>query len=143
MEKRLFFLINLAQHRLFQHVDLQAKQELGISATQVAGVLFLAKNNASLQRDLATALGLNKAAASTLTARMEANGLVERQPCESDGRAWRIALTGKAKTLLPAIRPLLLELNQALTEGFSEEEIRVVLRFLNHVLNRFSNHTKA
>ncbi len=137
MERRLFFLINKAQHRLFSHVDAQTERALGISATQVAALLYVGKHEGCLQVELARALGLNKAAVSGLAGRMTRIGILERRPCDHDGRASRLYLTERGRTLLPAVSPLLQSLNEQLTEGFTDTEIDVVVRFLNHILNRF------
>ena len=138
MDNRLFFLMNMAQHRMFKYTDNQCEAQLGISVTQVAAMLFVAKQEGCLQKELSGALGLNNSAVTGLAGRMEKKGLITRQSCEQDGRASRLYLTETVRKQLPAVFPLLKELNTILTEDFSEAEINTVIRFLNHVSNRFS-----
>ncbi len=137
MDKRLFFLMNMAQRRVFRFADSESEKHLGISVTHVAALLFIAKQEGCLQKELAQALGLNKPAVTGLADRMEKQGLITRKPCETDGRAARIHLSDKGRSILPAVSPLIEAMNQKLTAEFTEEEIEVVLRFLNKIMENF------
>jgi DNA-binding MarR family transcriptional regulator len=134
LDNRLFFLINRAQHRVFKFANSKSEQLLGVSVTQVAALLHVAKNEGCSQKDLSGALGLNSPAVTGLVSRMEKNGLVERKSCAEDGRALRIYLTRTGQGKLATIFPLIEELNASLVAGFSDDEIEVVIRFLNKVL---------
>lgn len=138
MERRLFFLINMAQRKMFRYVDSACEAELGFSVTQVAALLFVARHEGSLQKDLGAALALNKPAVTGLCGRMEQNGLIERRPCEQDGRASRLYLTPQGKAVLPRVMPLLTRMNASLAADFSDEELDVVVRFLNKVMDNFA-----
>ncbi len=137
MDKRLFFLINMAQHRMYRFVDTKCESLLGISVTQVAAMLFIAKHPGCLQKELSHALGLNNSAVTGLAGRMEKNGLIFRQPCPQDGRASRLTLSPAGEAKLPQIFPLIQEVNLLLTADFTEAEMAVVIRFLNRVMQRF------
>ena len=79
MENRLFFLINKAQHRVFTLANQKSEQVLGVSVTQAAVLLHVAKHEGCLQKELSRALGLNHPATTGLVARMLKNGLLERR----------------------------------------------------------------
>lgn len=134
MDNRLFFLINKAQHRVFKFANSKSEQSLGVSVTQVAALLYVANSEGCSQKDLSGALGLKSPAVTGLVSRMEKNGLVERRPCSEDGRALQIYLTRAGQGKLPTIFPLIEELNASLVAGFNDDEIEVVVRFLNQVL---------
>ena len=68
---------------------------------------------------------------------MEGNELIERKPCELDGRATRLYLSEKGRDILPQIFPLSRELSDRMSEDFSEEEMEIVIRFFNQMLERF------
>lgn len=138
MEKRLFFLLNMAQHRMFKFADQGCEQQLGISVTQAAALLFIAKHEGCLQKDLSQALGLNNPAVTGLASRMEKKALILRQSCTQDGRATRLFLTDAGKDKLPEVFPLLQKINDMLTADFTEDEITVVIRFLNKVMRTFA-----
>lgn len=137
MDKRLFFLINKAKHRMFKFAETQSEQRLGISVTQGAALMFIGKIEGCLQKELANALGLNHSAVTGLVGRMIKNNLIIRHICEDDARASRLFLTELGQTKLPEIRPLIQEFNQKLTKDFSKDEIDVVLRFLNNIVDDF------
>lgn len=137
MDRRLFLLLNRAQHRVFQSVDRRTVQHFGASVSQLGVLMFLDKHPGALQKELSQALGMNNPGVTGLVNRMEANGLLQRQPCPNDGRASRLQLTAQGKARAAEIPPFIAELNATMTEGFSDEEIEVVLRFLNALLERF------
>lgn len=137
MDQRLFYLLNKARHRVNKYADQRAEEALGISATQVGALLLVAGDEGCLLKDLARALNLNSSAVTGLAGRMEQRGLVQRRPCEDDGRASRLYLTDLGRSKIESARPLIQELNASMTEGFSTSETRVILRFLNHLANDF------
>lgn len=137
MDKRLFFLLNRAQHKVFSHVDLVCDERFDISVTQCGVLMFIAKNPGCQAKQVAQAMGLNKSALSGLLNRMEKKQLIERKPCQHDARASLLYSSDKGLEKLALVKPLLAELSQALTEGFSEAEIEVILRFLNRLICRF------
>ncbi|MAY13818.1 MULTISPECIES: MarR family winged helix-turn-helix transcriptional regulator [Thalassolituus] len=137
MDKRLFYLLNSARHRVYKHADQKAEEALGISVTQLGALMLIAANEGCLLKDLAQSLNLNNSALTGLAARMEHNGLIERRACELDGRASRLYLTLLGRSKIDSARPLISQLNAAMTEGFSEQEVLVILRFLNRLLSEF------
>lgn len=137
MDQRLFFLLNMARHKVFHSVDAEAESRLGIPVTQVAALLFIAKQSGCLQKELGLALGLNKPAVSGLVGRMEKAGLIRKQQSAADGRGWNLFLDAKGEEVLPKIPALLDELNSRLSEGFDQSELEVICRFLNTTISRF------
>lgn len=137
MDRRLFFLINIARHRLFKFADSACESELGISVTQAGALMFIAKHEGCLQKTLAQALSLNKPAVTGLVGRMQKKELIKCQPCRKDARANRLFLSPKAKELLPQIFLLVEKMNKQLSQNFSAEEIDVVIRFLNSITEDF------
>ncbi len=138
MDERVFFLLNMARHKLFQFADSQCEQRIGITVTQAAALMFIAKNEGCLQKQLSSALSLNNSAVTGLAVRMERNDLIVRKPCIEDGRASRVHLTETGRDKLPEIFPLIKELNQQLTSDFSDSEIKTIVRFLNKVKDDYS-----
>lgn len=137
MDRRLFFLMNMAQRKLFNYVDKACEDALEVSVTQLAALLYIVKHSGCLQKEVAKALALNKSALTGLIVRMERNGLVERLVSENDARGIKLYATpaGLQKTL--DMMPFIDELNALFSDEFSEEEIETVLKFLNFVLKRF------
>lgn len=137
MDKRLFYLLNIARHRVYKHADQRSEEELGISVTQIGALLLVAGDEGCLLKDLARSLNLNNSALTGLAGRMEQKGLLQRRPCEQDGRASRLYLTELGRSKIDSAKPLITELNERMTEGFTDDEVDVILRFLNRLVNDF------
>lgn len=137
MDRRIFFLLNLAQKRLFKHVDDVCEAELDTSVVQLGALMYLVKSPGCLQKDVAKALHLNKSAVTGLIVRMEKNGLVSRTVPNHDARAVVLNATVKGQEKVVALKPMIDTLNTEFTNEFSEEEITTVLRFLNFILQKF------
>ncbi|MFL1452829.1 MarR family winged helix-turn-helix transcriptional regulator [Marinobacter sp. GN3S48] len=137
MDKRLFYLLNIARHRVYKHADQRSEEALGISVTQIGALLLVAGDEGCLLKDLARSLNLNNSALTGLAGRMEQKGLLERRPCEQDGRASRLYLTELGRSKIDSAKPLITELNERMTEGFTDDEVDVILRFLNRLVNDF------
>ncbi|MGE0112882.1 MarR family winged helix-turn-helix transcriptional regulator [Aquabacterium sp.] len=137
---RLIFLLNSAQRRLQQWMTSQQAWPTdangGGSAPTSAqsGVLFaLAKADGTTMGQLAEALDLAPSAVSGLIQRMEALHWVQRRPCPRDARTQRVWLLDPGRTQLPALKQALKRVNARLHDGFSDEELHTVARWLRHV----------
>ena len=105
--------------------------DLDLTSTQ-SGALFCFQDEGLLVGELATALDLAQSAASGLAMRLEAAGLITRGEEKGDGRAARLRLTplGKRKRQEAARRAN--AGNARLLEDFTDREIDIVVRWLNH-----------
>lgn len=137
MDKRLFYLLNIARHRVYKHADQRSEEALGISVTQIGALLLVAGDEGCQLKDLARTLNLNNSALTGLAGRMEQKGLIERRPCEQDGRASRLYLTELGRRKIDSAKPLITEFNERMTEGFTDDEVDVILRFLNRLVTDF------
>lgn len=136
MERRLFLLLNRAQHALQKRVDAEALRRTGLTSAQMGVLLHLLRHDGCLLKELGEGLGLKNAAMTGLVARTESTGCCERRESPDDGRATQVFLTAKGRKKLALVARLNDELNRLLREGFSDEEVDVVLRFLNEVLRK-------
>lgn len=104
----------------------------GISSAQV-GLLFLltSKDEASVG-EIAEALRVAPAAVTNLSKRMQGAGLIERVADAADGRLTRLRLTAAGKAASTQSSVVLQSLNGQLTAGFSQQELAVVARWLDH-----------
>ena len=134
-DRRLYYKLNQAEHLLTKLVDAELASGLGIKTVQLGAVFFLLEHEGCMLKEISAGLGLNNSAITTLVARMEKGGLLTRESCSVDGRSYRIHLTEKAKTIGQKAIPVAKELNSMLAEGFSDEEIDTVIRFLDSVIS--------
>jgi len=135
---RLIFLLNSAQRRLQQFVAAEQERAVraGLAAPSPAqsGVLFvLAREDGATMGRLAQALDLAPSAVSGLVQRMEALGWVARRVDAQDARTQRVWLLPGGSAQLPALRKALGRINDALSAGFTADELQTVGRWLEHV----------
>jgi DNA-binding MarR family transcriptional regulator len=137
LDRRLVFLLNVAQRRLQRWIQAKAADD-GVTAAQ-SGVLFLlVRRDGLLMGEAAAALDLAPSGMSGLVDRMVGAGLLEQRPDATDGRSSRLWLTAAGREALARARAGLAELNARLTEGFSEAEIEIVARWLASFQTKFS-----
>ena len=132
-DRRLYYKLNQAQHVLSKKVDAELDEALGIKTVQLGTVFYLLQHDGCMLKELSAGLGLNNSAVTTLATRMEEGGLLRREACSVDGRSYRVYLTKKAKSIGQKAVPFARDLNARLAKGFSDEEIDVVVRFLDSI----------
>lgn len=137
MDKRLFFLMNMAQKKLFRFMDQACEKELQTSMTQMAALMVIAGKDDCQQKDVARTLELNKSAITGLVSRMEKNGLLRRHSSRDDARAVVLRVTPEGGAKLEQLKPMIATMNSIFSDEFSDEEMLTILRFLNFIMARF------
>jgi DNA-binding MarR family transcriptional regulator len=136
LDRRLIFLLNVAQRRVQRLVAAQSPNGR-VTAAQ-SGLLFvLGRRDGVLMGEAGAALDLGMPGISGLVERSVEAGLIEKRGDPDDGRAWRLWLTAAGRRALARAKAGAAELNARLTEGFSEAEIDVVARWLVGVQDKF------
>ena len=135
-DRRLVFLLNVAQRRLQRWVAAQTKQN-GVTAAQSGLLFILGQRDGALMGEAGAALDLGPPGISGLVDRMSATGLIQRRADPDDGRAWRLWLTPVGRAALTQSKAGLSEINARLTDGFTDAEIDVVARWLTSFQTRF------
>src|SRR5215470_16592395 len=134
-DRRLIFLLNVAQRRVQRHVAAQSPK--GVTSTQ-AGLLFvLGRQDGMLLGEAGAALDLGMPGISGLVERAVEAGLIEKRADRDDGRAWRLRLTAAGRRARERAKARTAELNARLMEGFSDAEIDIVARWLAGVQQKF------
>jgi DNA-binding MarR family transcriptional regulator len=136
LDRRLIFLLNVAQRRLQRFLAMQAPRG-GVTAAQ-SGLLFvLGRRDGVLIGEAGAALDLGMPGISGLADRMIEAGLIEKRADPSDGRAWRLWLTASGRKALARSRAGVAELNARLTHDFTDAEIEIVARWLSSFQTKF------
>jgi MarR family transcriptional regulator, organic hydroperoxide resistance regulator len=138
-DRRLFFLLHRAQHAALRFADRELIRRLQITSAQLGALFFLRKNDGCLLKELSRGLALNNSAITGLVDRMAAQDLVERRPCDRDGRAFRVFMTPLGREKVEAGFPLLREWNDQLKEDFTDDQLETVYRFLATVAERLES----
>jgi DNA-binding MarR family transcriptional regulator len=133
-DRRLIFLLNVAQRRLQRFV---AGQRAGATPAQ-SGLLFvLGRRDGILMGEAGAALDLGMPGISGLAERMTEAGLIEKRADADDGRAWRLWLTAAGRKELARARAGAADINARLMDGFTDAEIDIVSRWLKAVQTKF------
>ncbi|MGM0417745.1 MAG: MarR family winged helix-turn-helix transcriptional regulator [Thermodesulfobacteriota bacterium] len=137
MDKRLFFVLNRARHRINKYINTKLQKNFGITSVQAAAILFLEQKESAFLKEMSSGLDMNSSAVTTLAQRLEKKGYTTKKRAETDKRAFRINLTAKGKKTAEEIKPFVNDFNENFTNNFSKEEIDSVIRFLNFSIDLF------
>jgi len=133
-DRRFVYLLNVAQRRLQQWSE---RQHGRVTAAQ-AGVLFsLRPGGGALIGDVARSIGVGASGLSGLVDRMEALDLVKRVHDPKDRRSIRLVLTAQGLAARDVAKARAVAINARLVEGFSDQELDTVARWLSHVDQKF------
>jgi DNA-binding MarR family transcriptional regulator len=109
-------------------------RELGFATAQLP-VLTALKDGAQMsQTELAAWAKVEQPTMAQLLARMERDGLVQREPDPNDRRSSLVSLTKAARAKLPAGRAILLQGNREATRGMSAQDVKTLIDLLSRVL---------
>lgn len=128
--RRMFWHLSRAYRRVSAASDARFA-DLDLTGTQ-AGALYCFGEDGLLVGELAAKLDLAQSAASGLAQRLEDAGLVARHEVAGDGRAARLKLTAAGRKKRDEAARRTVAANAKLLQGFSDQEIDVVVRWLAH-----------
>lgn len=143
MKPRLYFLMQIARHRLTRAAERECQRTLGVSATQLGALFVLKSSPGCAQRTLGEKLSLNDPAVTGLVGRMLTLGLITRERSTTDRRVWGLSLSKSGADIVRGARPLLAELNSRLTDDFTDDEVAVIARFLQTTARRFDTNPES
>lgn len=95
---------------------------LDLNLTQASLLGYVNEFGATTQTDLADHLGIGRAAIGSVIDRLQARGLVERQPRPDDRRVWLVAITPSGTELAREIAEVDEVLRAELRHGIGREE---------------------
>lgn len=106
---------------------------LGITRSQWWVLSHLSRHDGMIQSDLAAELELGKASLGGLIDRLEASGLVQRQPDDTDRRVKRVFLSVKATLIVKEMSLRSHEMSERILDGLSRPEREELSRLLLQV----------
>ncbi|HJV41227.1 MarR family winged helix-turn-helix transcriptional regulator [Caulobacter sp.] len=136
-DRRLIFLLNAGHRRVQRWIEGKMAAKGGLTAAQSGVLFYLGDQDGVLIGEAADALDLAPSAMTGLIDRMTRSGLVERRADPKDGRAMRLHLTDKGRTAREQAKAGLQGINAHLTDGFTDDEINVVARWLACLQTKF------
>ncbi|MDF0488474.1 MarR family transcriptional regulator [Sphingomonas sp. H39-1-10] len=107
---------------------------VGFATAQLPVLSALRDGEKKSQTELARWAKVEQPTMAQLIARMERDGLVQREPDPADRRSSLISLTETARERLPAGREILRQGNVEAMRGLSDAEVETLLGLLKRVL---------
>ena len=89
------------------------------------------------QRDLAESMHITPAAVAVTLKKLEKAGIVEKKISEKDNRYNRIIITEKGEKIVKESYDMFRSIDTQAFEGFSEEEMKQLLGYLERVRENF------
>lgn len=129
IEKSVGFMLAKAHQRLFSHLG-EIFKPYGITAKQFAMLAFLWKEDGLSQTELSERADIDRTTLSGMVDRLEKIGLVQREACPEDRRAYRLRLTDKGRVLEGELTALALQVRKDLFGRFAEGEYEELCRLL-------------
>ena len=127
------YLVNHAARLFARQLD-AGLGPLGLSTGPFPLLLHLWERDGLTQRDLVERLGYEQPTVAATLARMERDGLVERRPDPRDGRAQRIWLTERGRSLRAQAEAEAEAVNARALAGLSSEEARQFVEMTRRVI---------
>lgn len=135
---RLVFLLNIAQRAVERWIESSADEPAALSAAQAGTMFFLSRSDGALVGDVAHAMKIGAPAMSGLANRLEQAGYLVRKRDELDGRTIRLFQTEAGRAAGQRAKAALSALNVKLSDGFTEDEMAVVGRWLESLPQRLA-----
>jgi DNA-binding MarR family transcriptional regulator len=136
-DNRLYFLLTAGFRRVQRWTEEQSARRHGITAAQAGLLFYLGRHDGAPIGEAAEAIDVAPSAMTGLVDRSARAGLVERRADPSDGRALRLYLTGKGQAARADAKASLDTINALLSDGFSDDELNTVGRWLAALPTKF------
>ncbi|MCH2173464.1 MarR family transcriptional regulator [Myxococcota bacterium] len=111
----------------------------GLNQSQVAALIHLDRVEALSQTDLASRLGMRKAATGTLVDGLEGKGLVERTRGRSDRRVQLVSITDSGRNVVVGVDEMAEPLGKQLRKGISRPERAQLVSILQRIRENLRN----
>jgi len=104
-----------------------------ITSMQGLIIRYLYHHEASFQHDLEKEFTIRRSTATGILQRMERDGLITREPLQSDARRKKILLTPKAIGMHQNVICAIIQVEKKITDGLSNEETDTFLKILDKI----------
>ena len=116
------------------HISKQV-DSYNIGSGQYVFLLALYKKDGISQEEISDHLKIDKATTAKAIKKLEKEGYIKRNIDSKDKRAYKVFLTKKALNIKPEIHSILRNWADVISEGFSEDEKKLVSELLRRMAN--------
>lgn len=129
--------LKILTNKMNRRADALIADELKQNTTEMQGrvIGFLHHNQHRdiFQKDVEAEFSITRATASKMLTLMEHNGLIVRSAVSGDARLKKLNLTERAQVYVQMIWRGMMDFEQLLTQGLTEEEKQTLLRLLRRM----------
>lgn len=133
-DERIFFLLQMAAHRLKTRADTALVDAGGLTTAQTAMMAIVRAEGPVTQREIATRLKQRESAVGAMTERLLKAGYITRTRSEADGRAWNLAATKKGLKAMDAMGATFAEINAIIDEAFPGRDMARMAKGLRRLI---------
>jgi MarR family transcriptional regulator, transcriptional regulator for hemolysin len=133
------FWINRASKLLMQRQD-ERIRPLGLRVNQIPVLFALEHDGPISQKELAQRAKVEQPTMAEMLARLERDGVIERQPNPQDKRGSLNALTLRSRLQIPAAKASLVQMEEDMMAGFSDAEKALLLNLLQRVMKNLETN---
>ncbi len=117
--------------------EMKEQHDIPLSWYEVLLYLSESADGSLRMHELADSLLLSRSAATRFVERMEAKGLVVREPCETDRRGTQLVMTAEGRRVFAAAAPSHLRgIRRHFSDHVSDEEAATLSAIMNRLLDR-------
>lgn len=131
---RLFLLLSRAHHAVKHRIELETKSVVGLTRLELAALWALDETPGLGVQELAKALHVDHAVVSRLSKQLFRKGVARRVVDPADRRRAPIELTDEGREKAEVGLRLLRKANARIMDGFTDEDIATVARFLEKLI---------
>ena len=130
-------------HQIAVAIFLQETEAHGLTPVQYAALSKVGLTPGVDQRTLARSIGLDTSTIAGVVDRLEARGLMQRQPSLEDRRVRLLSLTQDGRNLLRAIEPDMLRAQQRILQPLPAAERDAFMRMLRKLVTANNSASRA
>ncbi|MBX4259616.1 MarR family transcriptional regulator [Clostridium estertheticum] len=136
--KAIGFVVKTLSNQVKRQIDISvSKCEIGgITGMQCWIIGYLCDNvdkRDVFQKDVEIAFNIRRSTATVILQLMEKNGLITREAVSCDARLKKLILTEKAFDIHLKIETQIIQVEQKIAKGLTDEEIETFLRLVNKI----------
>lgn len=139
-QPKFVYLLNRARQSLMAELNARSEASLGISATQLSALFIVAQSDGCSMKHLRDTLRIDGSAITGLVKRMQTSAVIEKRADPADGRASQLFLTKKGAAAVRQGSNHMRRVHTEMIEGFNDDELRTVARFLDALNAKFSQN---
>lgn len=133
----LYHHLQLAAHRAQKAADRALLSAADITTAQAAVLAVLAAQGPATQREVARQLGLTESAITAMATKLLTLRLLEREPHDSDNRAWRLSLSSAGRAAIRRIDKPFARINETFESALARSELEAFADCLTRVAEAF------